>query len=95
MNKEFFVYILANKYHGTIYIGITSDIERRIRAHKEGLIKGFTYKYNVDKLVYYEKYETAEEAISREKHMKKWKRDWKINLIEKENKEWFDLAKDL
>jgi putative endonuclease len=81
MDKKYFIYILSNRYRGTIYIGMTSNLNERIRAHKEKLIKGFTYKYNLNKLIYFEEYKTAEEAITREKHLKHWKRAWKIELI--------------
>lgn len=90
--KDHFVYILSNKYKGVIYIGFTNNLENRFRAHKEGLFSGFTKKYNVTKLVYYEVYQTAVEALEREKQMKKWNRDWKIEIIEKSNPLWRDLS---
>ena len=89
--KEYYVYILTNKRNSTLYIGITSDLSKRVYEHKNKLVKGFTQKYNIDKLVYYEAYNDAIEAITREKRMKKWKRQWKIELIEKINLEWRDL----
>jgi len=92
--KEYYVYILASKRNGTLYIGVTNDLERRILEHKQKIRKGFTEKYNVDKLVYYEDTDDIGEAILREKQLKKWERKWKINLIEKENPTWRDLSED-
>jgi len=89
--KSFCVYIMASKKNGTLYIGVTSDLVKRIYEHKLDLIDGFTKKYAVHLLVYYETIESAEIAISREKQLKAWKRDWKIQLIEKENPKWEDL----
>ena len=91
MDKRFFIYIMSNKKHGTIYIGVTSNIIKRSFEHKNHLTKGFTDKYNLDKLVYYEIYEDADSAIKREKQLKEWKRLWKIELIEKFNPDWNDL----
>ena len=91
---QYYVYILASKIRGTLYIGITNDLQRRVYEHKMGIQKGFTQKYGVNKLMYFEVFQNVEEAIDREKNMKKWKRNWKIELIEKENKSWSDLAKD-
>ncbi len=71
---------------------MTNELERRLYEHKNKVLKGFTYKYNVDKLVYYEEFETYEEAFTRERRLKKWNRNWKIELIEKENSEWDDLS---
>ena len=93
MNK-FYVYILASKRNGTIYIGATDDIERRVKEHKTKLNPSFTSKYNIDLLVYFEEYETAEEAFTRERQMKKWNRAWKLKLIEKDNPTWKDLSED-
>jgi putative endonuclease len=93
--KNYFLYILASKRNGTLYIGITNDLRRRVFEHKEGLIEGFTKKYNVKMLVYYEIHLDIKFAIQREKQMKKWLRKWKIELIEKMNPEWNDLSKDL
>jgi len=92
--KTYYVYILANKRNGTIYIGFTDDLQRRIREHKEGSVSGFTARYNVHKLMYYEEFKNSNDAFLRERRMKKWKRTWKIQLIEKENPQWHDLAKD-
>jgi len=93
--KCYYVYILASKRNGTLYIGLTNDLVRRIYEHKNNLIAGFTKKYNVHTLVYYEPHNDIESAIQREKQLKKWKRVWKINLIEKENPDWRDLYEDL
>tara|TARA_R110001583_G_scaffold67308_3_gene192553 strand:- start:8058 stop:8369 length:312 start_codon:yes stop_codon:yes gene_type:complete len=91
---QYYVYILASKIRGTLYIGITNDLQRRVYEHKVGIEKGFTQKYGVNKLVYFEVFKSVNEAINREKNLKKWKRDWKIRLIEEENKKWLDLAQD-
>jgi len=89
--NQYYVYILASKKNGTLYIGVTNNLVRRIYEHKEGLIEGFTKKYNVKILVYYEVHKSIYEALRREKAMKKWLRKWKIELIEKINPEWKDL----
>ena len=91
MEKKFYVYILASKKHGTLYIGVTSDLKRRIYEHKEGACEGFSKDYSVKTLVYYEVYDDAENAIHREKRLKKYTRDAKIKLIEKDNSNWNDL----
>ncbi|WP_342360484.1 GIY-YIG nuclease family protein [Terrarubrum flagellatum] len=93
--KTFYVYILASKRNGTLYVGVTSDLEGRVWDHKQKTRKGFTSKYNVDKLVWYEEYPTADEAIDREKDIKKWKRAWKLRLIEEMNPDWRDLYEEL
>ena len=93
--NESYVYIMASKKYGTLYIGITSDIVWRIYEHKEKRVEGFTKKYNIDKLVYFETYTDINEAIFREKQIKKWRRDWKINLIEQNNPYWQDLYHEL
>jgi len=93
--KKYYVYILTNKNKTTLYIGITSDLIKRISEHKNKLIEGFAEKYNVDRLVYYECYDDPENAILREKRPKKWNRRWKIELIETMNKEWKDLYNEL
>ncbi|KKS83714.1 MAG: GIY-YIG catalytic domain protein [Candidatus Gottesmanbacteria bacterium GW2011_GWA1_43_11] len=95
MNKQYYVYILASKKYGTLYIGVTNDLIRRIYEHKHHLVKGFTQKYDVTLLVYYEVFYSIEEALVREKQMKTWKRDWKINRIEGVNPEWNDLYSKL
>jgi putative endonuclease len=93
--KLFYIYILANDRNGTIYIGVTSDLERRIKQHKMKVFKqSFTAKYSVDKLVYYESVENSESAITREKQLKNWTRQWKLDLIEKQNPQWKDLSID-
>ncbi len=79
----------------TLYIGVTNDLNRRVFEHKNSLIDGFTKKYNIKKLVYYETFNNIDEAIRREKQLKNWHRQWKINLIESMNKEWKDLANDI
>ena len=93
--KQFVVYLLASGRNGTLYIGVTSNLIQRIHQHKEKLIKGFTSKYNVNTLVWYELHDNAESAITREKQLKKWKRAWKLKLIEEENQKWCDLYEDL
>jgi putative endonuclease len=91
----YYVYLLASKPHGTLYVGVTSDLARRIFVHKQKLIPGFTERYSVDRLVWFEGHDTVEEAIRREKRIKEWKRDWKINLIESDNPRWIDLYPSL
>jgi putative endonuclease len=86
-----FVYIMASKKNGTLYIGSTTNLVKRIHEHKEKLVEGFTKKYNIAALVYVEEYISTVDAINRERTLKEWKRDWKIELIEKENKDWKDL----
>ena len=93
--KQYFVYILASKRNGTLYIGVTSDIVKRIYEHKNNLVEGFTSQYNVHMLVYYEIYEDVTAAIAREKQLKKWKRAWKTKLIERDNPEWTDLYDEM
>ena len=89
--KQPCVYILASDRNGTLYTGVTSDLVKRIWEHKNGSNEGFTKKYAVHILVWYEQHETMESAISREKVIKKWERDWKLRLIEESNPEWRDL----
>ncbi len=88
---QYFVYMLASKRNGTLYIGVTNNLLERVLQHKNDLLEGFTKKYAVHNLVYYESYEDIYSAIAREKRMKKWKREWKIKLIEKFNPNWEDL----
>ena len=95
MNKQFFVYILASKRNGTLYTGITSDLVKRVWQHKNNSVEGFTKKYNVKILVYYETYNDAESAITREKRIKKWRRAWKLRLIEEKNPHWKDLYDEI
>jgi len=87
----YYVYLLASKKHGTLYLGVTNDIVRRVHEHRTKAVKGFTSRYGVDKLVWFEIYDSVETAIAREKELKKWLRDWKIRLIEEQNPEWNDL----
>ena len=93
--KKYYVYILASKRNGTLYIGVTNDLIRRVYEHKNDLIDGFTKKYGVHSLVYYEQYDEVVNVIQREKRLKKWNRQWKIELIKKENPEWKDLYMQL
>ena len=95
MDKQFFVYILASKRNGTLYTGITSDLVKRVWQHKNNSVEGFTKKYNVKILVYYEIYNDAESAITREKRIKKWRRAWKLRLIEEKNPHWKDLYDEI
>lgn len=92
---DFYVYILASKRNSVLYIGVTNNLRRRIDEHKTKKNKSFTSKYNVDKLVYFEHYKYIDQAILREKRLKKWKREWKNELISKVNPEWRNLAEDL
>jgi len=91
MNKQPAVYILASKRNGTLYIGVTSDLVKRIWQHKNNMIEGFTKRYGVHQLVWYELHENMQSAIEREKQMKGWKRKWKLELIESMNPNWQDL----
>ncbi|QWR77104.1 GIY-YIG nuclease family protein [Candidatus Magnetomonas plexicatena] len=90
--KQYYVYIMANKKNGTLYVGVTSDLIKRVHEHQSDMSEGFTKKYKVHNLVYYEKSNYIDVAIEREKQIKKWKRQWKIELIEKYNPEWNDLS---
>lgn len=92
--KSFFVYILASKPWGTLYAGVTSDLQARVYQHKHGMYEGFTKRYGVKMLVYFEAHADPFEAIHREKRIKKWPRVWKINLIRTNNPDWNDLASD-
>ena len=87
----YYVYLLASKEHGTLYLGVTNDIVRRVYQHRTKSAGGFTARYDVGKLVWFEIYDDAITAITREKELKKWRRDWKIRLIEEQNPEWVDL----
>ncbi len=91
---QYYTYILASQKNGTLYIGVTNDLERRVFEHKNKINEGFTSKYNVILLVYFEYFQFINDAILREKRLKKWNRQWKINLIEEENKDWKDLSED-
>ena len=90
--KQPCVYILASREYGTLYIGVTSDLLNRLYQHRTNAAQGFTSRYSVYRVVRYELYETMPEAIAREKQLKRWHRQWKINLIESENPQWLDLA---
>ena len=92
MNKTYAVYILTNYNETTFYIGVTGNLQKRIWEHKNKIVEGFTKKYNVDKLVYYELTENVESALNREKQLKRWHRQWKINLIKEMNPELKDLS---
>ena len=91
MNKQPAVYILASKRNGTLYIGVTSNLAKRIWEHKNNMVEGFTKRYAVHRLVWYELHDSMESALTREKRMKNWKRKWKLELIEKKNPKWLDL----
>lgn len=95
MTKQPCVYLMASRRNGTLYIGVTSDLVKRVWEHKNGVIDGFTKRYGVHLLVWYELHETMETAISRESALKAWKREWKLRLIEEQNPAWDDLYADL
>jgi putative endonuclease len=95
MIASFFVYILASKRNETLYVGVTNDLARRITEHKAKLVPGFTRKYDVNRLVYFESFDTVLEARAREHSLKRWRRAWKIALIEKLNADWRDLSVQL
>jgi len=91
----YYVYILASRRDGAIYVGITNDLVRRVYEHRIKAVPGFTTKYNITRLVWFEIYDDPVSAISREKELKKWKRDWKVQLIEKDNPDWDDLYESI
>ena len=91
MEKQFYVYILTNKPYGVFYVGMTSNLPKRIAEHKQKIVEGFSQQFNLDKLVYYEIAQSADSAITREKTLKRWKREWKINAINAFNPGWDDL----
>ena len=93
--NNYYVYILASKRNGTLYIGVTNDLIRRVYEHKNDLVDGYTKKYQVHKLVYFEETSDVYEALKREKYLKKWNRSWKLRLIKSFNPEWKDLYEDL
>lgn len=93
--KKYYVYLLCNKPYGVFYIGFTSDLIKRVHEHKEGFVDGFSQKFNTQLLVYYEILDDPEHAIKREKRLKRWPREWKINAINKFNPEWKDLYQDI
>lgn len=89
--REYYVYILASNRNGTLYVGMTNNLKRRVWEHKSGVVDGFTKEYHVDRLVYFEKFRSVQYAIAREKRIKEWKRLWKLGLIERANSGWIDL----
>ena len=91
----YYVYILASKERGTLYVGVTNDLMRRVYEHKEGLAEGFSMRHGVKRLVYFETHDSIEAAILQEKRLKRWRRDWKIELVERDNPHWVDLYKTL
>ena len=93
--RHYYVYILASKIGGTLYIGVTNDLIRRVAEHKSKVIESFTEKYDVARLVYFEQFDDPENAINREKRLKKWNRAWKLRLIEEGNPEWKDLYDEI
>ena len=95
MPREYFVYILTSQRNVTLYVGVTSDLSRRIWEHREGSPSGFTQKFGVTRLVYYERFQDIADAIRREKALKRWRRAWKLQLIEAENPQWLDLYETL
>jgi putative endonuclease len=95
MDKTFYVYMLASERNGTLYLGVTSDLVKRIWEHREGLFEGFTKKYGIKHLVWFEAHIEAMAAITREKQLKKWNRDWKIKMVQQENPDWRDLYQDI
>ena len=95
MAKDYYVYILASKRNGTLYIGVTSNLIKRVWEHKNKIVEGFSEKYNINKLVYYEQCQDVENAIRWEKRLKKYNRKWKLDLIEKSNPNWNDLYDEI
>lgn len=93
--NNYYVYIMANKRNGTLYVGFTHDLVKRVYEHKNDLVKGFTQRYGIHMLVYYEQHENSEAAITREKRLKVWQRKWKIRIIEEMNPEWKDLYDEI
>ena len=91
----YYVYLLASRKYGTLYLGVTNDLIRRVYEHKNKIVRGFTSRYGVDRLVWYECYDDPTTAITREKELKKWRRDWKIRLIEENNPDWTDLYESI
>ncbi len=95
MEKTYYTYILASQRNGTLYVGVTSNLIKRVYEHKNNLVEGFTKKYAVHRLVYFEQHEDVNQAIHREKRLKEWQRNWKIALIEIDNPTWLDLYDEL
>jgi len=93
--RQFYLYILASRRHGTLYLGVTSDLVRRVYEHRIKAVPGFTRRYDVDRLVNFEIFDDPTSAIEREKQLKKWRRDWKIALIEQKNPDWHDLFEEI
>ncbi|MDD4606720.1 MAG: GIY-YIG nuclease family protein [Patescibacteria group bacterium] len=93
--NKYYVYILASQRNGTLYVGVTSEIKKRVYQHKQGVVDSFTKRYKINRLVYYEEYNDINLALEREKQLKKWFRSWKIRLIEEFNSHWRDLYDDL
>ena len=92
LNKNYFIYFLTNFTNTTFYIGVTNNLQRRMYEHENFLIEGFTKKYKLTKLIYYEEYSNVDEAVRRKKQLKNWHRDWKINLIKSKNPEFKDVS---
>jgi putative endonuclease len=92
---DYYIYILTNKPRGTLYVGVTNDLVRRVYQHREGAVPGFTKTYGLKQLVYFEKYDTPMLAIQREKNIKHWSRAWKLDLVNSSNPQWRDLYKDI
>jgi len=95
MSEQYYVYILSSRKHGTLYIGVTNDLIRRVFQHQSKAVRGFTKRYGVDKLVYFEIFDDPLSAIAREKQLKKCRREWKIQLIENQNPEWINISHTL
>jgi putative endonuclease len=95
MQKLYYVYILASKRNGTLYIGVTNNLVRRVWEHKEGIVQGFTKAHGIKRLVYFEVFEDIQQALHRESRLKKYKREWKMNLIQQNNVNWDDLYEPL
>jgi len=95
LTRSYYVYLLASRRKGTLYVGVTNDLSKRVWQHKQDLVEGFTKKYGVKSLVWFEQTESIESAIVREKQIKKWNRDWKVELIEKTNPQWRDLYEEI
>jgi putative endonuclease len=95
MGKQYYVYILTNKPYGTLNVGVTSNLVQRVFQHKEGLVEGFSKTNGLNRLVWYEVYEDVNAAIANEKKIKKWRRDWKVNVIQRMNPEWKDLYESI
>jgi putative endonuclease len=92
---DYFVYILANKPRGTLYVGVTNDLVRRLYEHRDGVVPGFTKRYGLKQLVHFERYDNPAAAIQREKNIKHWSRAWKLNLVNSANPQWRDLYSDI